>query len=165
MSTFVIYTQSKSSSGPGVKGTERDVIRALVEATKRDSFTAGYKATDAEAFGLLMARYFEWDSRILAAAAYALEDANFHTECGQIREMHKAIESADDDQPYDDSMRRALFAKLGEVYGPLDRQTRLDRVSVLVGRAVYTMSCKHRSWNPITVAEFRRAMELLDTLK
>lgn len=141
----------------------RAIVQTLVDTIKRDSFTEGYKATDAEAFGLLMARYFGWDSRILDAAARALEDANFHTESGQVAEMYQATLHADDDEPYDDDMRKALFARLGEVYGRgLTRTERLAKLSTIVERPVLTMSV--RTTNPLTRGEFARAMRVLDTL-
>lgn len=155
MTGFAIYA---SSSRP-----ERAVLAALVEARKQQSFAAPSQATDAEAFGLLMADYFEHDDRILLAAAAALEDANFHTEAGQITEMHAAIMAADEDAPYDDSMRKALFAKLRDVYGPLARPSRLAKLSTLAGRPVLSMSCA-RSLQPVTVGEFRKVMAILDTL-
>lgn len=60
-------------------------IKEILEEIKRESFVAGYNATDEEAMGLLLSRFFEWDGfAIMDAAAYALEDANFHTEAGEL---------------------------------------------------------------------------------
>lgn len=64
------------------------VLSALVERVKLSSFVPGYKATDQEAVGLLVARVFKWDGcAILDAAALALEDANFHKEAAAVAAM------------------------------------------------------------------------------
>lgn len=140
------------------------IVQTLVDTIKRERFVAGRTTSDAEAFGVLMAGYFDWDARILEAAAYALEDANFHGDSATVSELYQAHAHADDDQPYDDSMRKALFARLNEVYGPgLSRPIRLGKVSKLIGRPVHSMSCKNVA-NPVTRGEFARAMEILSTL-
>jgi hypothetical protein len=145
--------------------TTNAVVQTLVDTIKRESFTEGYKATDAEAFGLLMARYFDWDARILQAAASALEDANFHTQSGEVTAMYKAIEHADDDSPIDDSMRKALLARLGEVYGKdiTSERRRAERLSILSKLAGTRIVSVSRRGN-MTVGDFRRVMTVLDTL-
>jgi len=51
-------------------------LAEVLAGIKRDSFVDGYEATDAEAFGLLLAHHFQWDGiEILKAAGYGLEDA------------------------------------------------------------------------------------------
>lgn len=68
----------------------KEAIKTILDAIKQESFVEGYraKATDAEAMGLLISKYFEWNGlEILAASADALEDANFHTEAAAVREM------------------------------------------------------------------------------
>lgn len=56
-------------------------MATVVAKIKKDSFVPGYKASDEEAMGLLLSKYFEWDGlAILKAASDALEDANFHSE-------------------------------------------------------------------------------------
>jgi hypothetical protein len=76
-------------------GPEQTGIQAILDDIKRASFVDGYQATDAEAFGLLLARHFQWDGiEIMKAAAAGLEDANFHTEAGQLSEMAEQAERA-----------------------------------------------------------------------
>ena len=63
-------------------------MRELVDKVKSESFLSDYKVTDAEALGILISRFFEWDgTRIMQAAAYALEDANYHKESAVIMKM------------------------------------------------------------------------------
>lgn len=72
----------------GMSDNFRQALTAELGRIKRESFTAGYRATDAEAFGLMTAHFFTWDGvDIMQAAGYALEDANFHTECAQLQDM------------------------------------------------------------------------------
>jgi len=61
-------------------------VAGILVKIKKESFNEGYHASDAEAFGLLMSRYFEWDGRIVEACAFACEDANFHPEAATLRE-------------------------------------------------------------------------------
>jgi hypothetical protein len=143
---------------------EHAIIQTLVDTRKRESFTGGYKSTDAEAFGLLMASYFGHGARILDAAAKALEDANFHTESAQVAAMYQAILKADDDEPIDDDMRKALLARMSEVYGksitsPERRVERLSILTTLADRAIFSVS---RRGN-MTVGDFKRVMRVLDT--
>ena len=62
-------------------------LKVLVEQKKKEAFIEPNKATDEEALGILIATYFEWDSRIIRCFLEALEDANFHTLRGQIEEL------------------------------------------------------------------------------
>lgn len=72
----------------------QDTVRFALERIKRESFVKGYKATDAEALGMLVSKFFEWDGlAVLRTAQYALEDANFHTESGQVADMAEAVEA------------------------------------------------------------------------
>lgn len=49
-------------------------------------------ASDAEALGLVIARYFEWDGlQILETSRRALEDANFHTEAEIIQNQIEQV--------------------------------------------------------------------------
>lgn len=67
-------------------------MRAEVERVKQESFVAGYQASDEEALGIVLARFFGWDGlALLRTAQYALEDANFHTESGAVGEMADAV--------------------------------------------------------------------------
>lgn len=68
-------------------------LKKLIEEGKKEFFTAEYqdKATDEEALGMIVAKYFTWDSRIITCFLEALEDANFHDLRGQIEELTKNI--------------------------------------------------------------------------
>lgn len=159
MTGFTVYT---TTARTGLTA----VVQTLVDTIKRESFAPGYRANDAEAFGLLMAKYFRHDARILDAAAKALEDANFHTESGQLAEMYQAAIHVDDAAPIDDDMRKALLARMSEVYGKditaqARREDRLDKLSALADKRIWSIS---RRGN-MTVGDFRRVMKVLDTLK
>ena len=53
------------------------VLPTLLTAIKEKAFVKGYKATDAEALGLVVSKYSQWDAgSILAVTSEALEDAN-----------------------------------------------------------------------------------------
>ena len=57
----------------------------ILNKIKKECFIDTYKASDAEAFGLLLSKYFKWDGyEIFKASLDALEDANFH-------ELHKRL--------------------------------------------------------------------------
>ena len=63
----------------------------ILNKIKKDCFVDGYKASDAEAFGLLLSKYFKWDGDyIVEASFHALEDANFH-------ELHKRFKKTYED--------------------------------------------------------------------
>jgi len=54
------------------------VMPTLLNAIKEKAFVNGYKATDAEALGLVVSKFTQWDAgSILAVTSEALEDANF----------------------------------------------------------------------------------------
>jgi hypothetical protein len=73
---------------------------------------------DAEAVGLATARYFGWDGlQILRAAQYALEDANFHTEAGEVSDMADAVEAEDSEYALEDAEARVAGAQPGEEAG------------------------------------------------
>lgn len=55
------------------------IINVVLTAIKEHSFVDGYDASDEEAFGLMMSKYFEYGGyEIAEASGNALEDANFH---------------------------------------------------------------------------------------
>jgi len=55
-------------------------IKALIKRQAESSFVEGYKPSDAEVLGLILAHALKWDGIKIANAAYnAFEDANFHT--------------------------------------------------------------------------------------
>ena len=63
---------------------ESEVVKELTDSElseiKKVSFMDDYDASDAEAFGTMMSKYFEYDGyEIAEAAGNALEDANFHS--------------------------------------------------------------------------------------
>jgi hypothetical protein len=72
---------------------ERRLLEEIVASIKKTAFVKGYKATDAEAMGLLVSRYFRWDGlAILRAAYYALEDSNYHAESAKVAAMADNVE-------------------------------------------------------------------------
>ncbi len=63
-------------------------VQVILDHIKSVSFVKGYKATNEEAMGLLLSKYFEWDGvKIMKASAEGLTDANFHIEARQVEEM------------------------------------------------------------------------------
>ncbi len=63
-------------------------IQVILDAIKVESFTNPQNATNEEAMGLLVSKFFEWDGvSILEASKEALEDANYHTESGLVSDM------------------------------------------------------------------------------
>lgn len=69
-------------------------VRPVIEEIKRTHFVEGYQATDEEAMGLLISKYFEWDGLAILKSTYsALEDANFHTENETIQELIEKVEA------------------------------------------------------------------------
>tara|TARA_R110000782_G_scaffold80894_2_gene160085 strand:- start:39 stop:341 length:303 start_codon:yes stop_codon:yes gene_type:complete len=54
------------------------IMPTLLTAIKQKAFVKGYEATDAEALGLVVSKFCEWNSEaITEVAAQALEDSNF----------------------------------------------------------------------------------------
>lgn len=78
-------------NGTGVKDPEAfKKIREVLDQIKNEHWLPEYRAgvTDADAFGILMAKWFHWDGvEILEATYSGLEDSNFHTENRNIAEM------------------------------------------------------------------------------
>lgn len=63
-------------------------LQALIEAQKQQSFTTPEEVSDAEALGVLVAHWAEWDGyQIARAFVEALEDANFHYEAAEVAAM------------------------------------------------------------------------------
>lgn len=63
-------------------------IRPVLEQIKKDSFVEDYEASDTEAMGMLLSKYFEWaGDSILEASYYGLEDANFRTEADIVKHL------------------------------------------------------------------------------
>ena len=68
------------------------ITRAQIDQMKDRMFVAEYRATatDDEAIGIAVSQFLEWDgSAIIRAFHNALEDANFHTEAGEIQERYR----------------------------------------------------------------------------
>lgn len=70
-------------------------VEAELAKIKQHSFVDGYQASDEEAMGILLSRFFKWDGvAIMQAAAAGLEDANFHTEAAMVARMaEQALEA------------------------------------------------------------------------
>ncbi len=69
-------------------------LEAIIEETRKDSFVAGYHATDAECLGLILAQHFGWGGlEILRTCYAALEDSNFHTENKTIQKLIEKVRS------------------------------------------------------------------------
>ena len=69
-------------------------VRTEIARVKAENFVPGYDATDEEALGIALSQFFEWDGyALLKTAQYALEDANFHTESGQVADMAHKVNS------------------------------------------------------------------------
>lgn len=66
----------------------REVLEPILERINNESFINTYKATDEECLGMLLSKFTEWNGlAILTIARYALEDANFHSECEEIDKL------------------------------------------------------------------------------
>lgn len=65
-------------------------LKDLIEATKKVSYVKEYQnqATDAEALGVMISKYFHWSGVDVMKTFYsALEDSNFHTEAREVKKM------------------------------------------------------------------------------
>lgn len=68
----------------------KEKLRQLIEEKKRTAFVSDYMASDAEALGILISQYFEYDGeQIFQTMFNAMEDANFHTFNEQLKELWK----------------------------------------------------------------------------
>jgi hypothetical protein len=64
------------------------LLRPALDQLKKDAFNDDYHASDEEAMGILLARFFEWDGlALLYTAVAALEDANLHTAASAVGEL------------------------------------------------------------------------------
>ena len=141
-------------------------LKNLIVRAKIDRFTTGYKATDAEALGLLVAGYFEHDAvPILRTAEAALEDANFHRDAAVVGQL-AAKYSPDPESYIDDDMRKALFAALKDASVDVDRDTRLAFINKIIRRSGADVdSLSRRAVYPLRYREFGEVMAVLDVLK
>ena len=70
----------------------KNALAPILATVKDTVFVAGYKATDSEALGMLISKYFEWNGlEILKTAYSALEDSNYHR-------VNKTIQTLIDDE-------------------------------------------------------------------
>jgi len=75
-------------SNPLESDEVKQELKPLLERIKRTSFVKPYQATDTEAMGMLISKFFEWAGEdIMEAAYYALEDANFHGEAKAVLDL------------------------------------------------------------------------------
>lgn len=89
-----------------------EALRALIDAQKRSSFTDPASADDAEALGILLANWAEWDCTVLLNVTIgALDDANWHSLAGALSD---AIKVEQEGEPLDgpEAARRLLQAAL-----------------------------------------------------
>ena len=74
----------------------KDRLQAEIAYRRSRSFVEGAEVSDAEVLGLIIAEFLDWDGDdILQAAASALEDANAHDACAQVREIREQNEAAE----------------------------------------------------------------------
>lgn len=66
----------------------QEKVAVILKEIKSESFVKGYEATDADAMGLLISKFFNYDGmQILQTSQMALEDANFHKEAYTVETM------------------------------------------------------------------------------
>ena len=54
------------------------LLKPILEKLKQETFVAGYQASDEEAIGLLVSKFFEWDGHaVIRASLHGLEDSNW----------------------------------------------------------------------------------------
>lgn len=84
-------------NGTAIKDPESfEKIRTVLDQIKKEHWIEGYKASDSEAFGILMAKWFCWDGvQVLEATYSGLEDSNFHTENKTISSLLEALHGND----------------------------------------------------------------------
>ncbi len=54
-------------------------LKKVIEAIRHDTFGGDLSISDEQCLGVAIARYVQWDGRIVSTCAHALEEANFHT--------------------------------------------------------------------------------------
>jgi hypothetical protein len=75
---------------------KKNVLAGLIDAQKRESFRPEIldQIDDEKACGVLLAHYFDFDgAALLAVAAAALTDANFHEEATCVRALLETLEA------------------------------------------------------------------------
>ena len=142
----------------------------MIRQAKSEYFSTGYKATDAEALGIMLSKYFQFDGvAILRTAEAALEDANFHTESGIVSDLADKYDPPfDPNALIDTATRSALFASLAEVYPGIskDRPRRLAKLNLLAGRAkdnpITSLSDRYCD---MTMGDARRVFDMLNEIR
>lgn len=147
----------------------RAAFARLIRQARTHYFSTGYRATEQEALGLLVSKYFHFDgASILRVASAALEDANFHTESAVVDAMADELTRLPDSALIDAATRSALFASLAEVYPGIskDRQRRLAKLNLLANRPgdnpITSLSDR---FCDMTMGDARRVLTLLDEIR
>jgi len=71
-------------------------IQEILEGIKEANFKRGVNVTNEQALGLLVSKFLGWDGvAILETSFEALQDANFHTEAGQVQDMLKEYDEVE----------------------------------------------------------------------
>ena len=66
----------------------QEVVKPLLAEIKERCFTKDYEASDTEAMGMLLSKYFQYaGDDVLEAAYYGLEDSNFHGEAKAVLDL------------------------------------------------------------------------------
>lgn len=75
-----------------MENDQKEIVKNLLNTIKKECFVKGYEATDEEAMGLLLSKYFDYSGvPILESAMRGLEDANFHKESEQVQNIIENI--------------------------------------------------------------------------
>lgn len=68
----------------------KNITELLLAELKETCFVKGYEASDEEAMGMLVSKFFEYNGdAILKASSLALENANFHKEAEVVEALIK----------------------------------------------------------------------------
>ena len=72
-----------------MNGLPGEITREQVEQMKNRMFSIKSLGTDEETLGTAVSQFLQWDGgAIIRAFYYALEDANFHQEAGEIDSLY-----------------------------------------------------------------------------
>lgn len=84
-----------AENSPDANDLVKQAIQIAIPSTWEPDYIAEQEPEDLEleTLGLLISRFTQWSGdSILKVAIAALEDANFHTEAGELREMLERLE-------------------------------------------------------------------------
>ena len=74
----------------------KDLMPYVIQLVKEKAFTNPDQITDADALGIIVAKYLKWDGAdIMETMHSALEDANYHTLNEELLETYKDWENED----------------------------------------------------------------------